>query len=360
MKKVLLSVLLAGVATLANAQKSEIAEAKKAWDLFQINPASRPFDKTMTSLNNGLKHTDLAIENEKSKVMPDAWSYRALFASAIAITDSVNNDNSVAKQKIALEAIEKATQLDAKGAEKENIATAKINVRNAINGRAVRAYKKEDYNTAYTLFNEVLAINPNDTAMYINVGVTAKLLKKYPEALANFKKVIDFNVPEAKGFYSESIAITLNEMKDTTATLALTKEALAKYPDDPEFVGIETDIYIARGDIAKSQELLNKLITKDPKKALYQYLYGDTYFKQAFALQAVRDKIDPKKVKEFDAVSAKMMGLIDQSIPYYKKALELDPKYPPALETLTKIYAFKGDTKTYEEYSARFKATQTN
>jgi tetratricopeptide (TPR) repeat protein len=356
MKKVLLSVMLVGIAAIANAQKSEVAEAKKQWNIFQISSSGKPFDKTIEALNEGLKHTDLAIANEKSKVLAEAWSYRALFASAIAVTDTVNNENSAAKQKIALEAIEKAAALDAKGEEKSNIDVAKINVRNAVNGRAVRAYKKADYATAYSLFNEIIAANPGDTAMYINAGVTAKLLKKYPEAIGHFKKVISMNVPDAKSYYSETVQIALNDLKDTTMTLAFTKEALAKFPDDPDFIGVETDIYITRGDIAKSQELLSKLIAKDPSKPLYHHLYGDTYFKQALALQAVRDKIDQKKVKEFDAVSTKMMGLVDQSIPYYKKAVEVDPKYAPALETLAKIYAFKGDTKAYEDYNNRLKA----
>jgi tetratricopeptide (TPR) repeat protein len=356
MKKLLLSVILVGVAAFANAQKGEIAEAKKGWDIFQLSGASRPFDKTMLALNNGLKHTDLAIANEKSKTLPDAWSYRALFASSIAVTDSVNVENSIANQKIAEEAIEKGTALDVKGAEKENFATAKINIRNAINGRAVRAYKKNDYATAYKLFNELLTLNPQDTSMYINVGVTAKLLGNYPEAVKNFRKVLSLNVPESKNFYSETIGIAMENLKDTALVLTLTKEALAKFPDDPMFVGVETDIYITKGDIVKSQELLNKLISKDPNKAVYHYLFGDTYYKQAFALQVVRDKIDAKKVKEYDAVTAKMMGLIDQSIPYYKKALELDPKFASALDTMARIYAFKGDTKTYDEYKKRLDA----
>ncbi|MDQ8052014.1 MAG: hypothetical protein REI78_03270 [Pedobacter sp.] len=361
MKKLLLSIVFVGTAVLANAQKSEVTEAKKSWDLFSAGiTGAKTLDKTLLSLTNGLKHTDLAIANEKSKTMPEAWSYRALFASAIAITDTVNTENAVANQKIAEEAIQKGTALDTKGTEKENFATAKINIRNAINGRAVRAYNKKDYATANRLFNEIVVQNPTDTAMYINVGVTDKLLGNYQDAIKNFRKVISFNVPEAKGFYQESINMALTNLKDTTLTLELTKAALEKFPDDPTFVGIETDIYITKGDIVKSQELLKKLIAKDPNKAVYQYLYGDTYYKQAFALQEVRAKLDSKKKKEFDDLTAKMTALIDQSIPYYKKALEIDPKFVSALETLSQIYAFKGDTKNYEEYKNRLKATQGN
>lgn len=360
MKKLLLSVLCIGVATLANAQKSEIAEAKKNWELFANNIAGNTLDKKLAVLDKGLKSTDLATTNEKSKALPEGWTYRALLSSAIAVTDTVNQANADAKVKIAQEAIEKATSLDTKGSEKANLETAKINVRNAINGKGVRAYRKQDYQTAYDEFKSLLVLNPQDTSMYINVGVIAKMLKKYPEAIDNFKKVISFNVPEAKGFYTESIDIALRDMKDTTLTLALTKEALAKYPDDPTFVSVETDVYIARGDIAKTQEMVTKLIAKDPSKAVYHNIMGDTYFKQAFALQKEREKIDQKKVKEFDAMTAKMVSMLDQAIPHYKKAVEVDPKYAAALEMLSRIYAFKGDTKSYEEYNNRFKATQGN
>ncbi|MFI5453144.1 tetratricopeptide repeat protein [Pedobacter sp. UC225_61] len=360
MKKILLSMLFVGVATLANAQKSEVAEAKKAWDIYNLTGGKGTFDKSMLALNGGLKHTDNAIANEKSKVMPDAWSYRALFASAIAYTDSVNLDNALAKQKIAADAIAQAKSLDTKGEQKDNIQSAEINIRNAINSRAIRAYNKKDYANALTLFNEIIALNPTDTAMYINAGVTAKLVQNYPEAIKNFKKVISFNVPETRNFYAETISMTLTNLKDTTAGLALLKEAIAKYPDDADFVGTETDIYIAKGDIAKSQEALKKLIAKDPSKAIYQYLMGDTYYKQALALQTDRSKLDPKKTKEFDAITVKMVGFIDQSLPFYKKAIELDPKLVPALESLKQIYGFKNDSANFNEIKKRLDAIPAN
>jgi tetratricopeptide (TPR) repeat protein len=357
MKKLLLSILFVGVATLANAQKSEVAEAKKAWDLFTLVSGNKQsFDKTMESLNKGLAHTDLAIANEKSKVLPDAWSYRALFASAIAVTDSVNVENSVAKQKIAEEAVEKAKSLDAKSSEKENLALAQTNIRNAISGRAIRAYYKKDYTTALAMFNQLIALNPNDTSMYINAAVTAKLAKDYPQAIEKYKKVISLNVPNVKDFYSDAINTNLESVKDTTAALELLKEASVKYPDDANFIGVETDIYIKRGDIVKSQEMLAKLIAKDTTKPIYQHLMGDTYYKQALEIQVQKSKLDQKKVKELDALTAKMTKLIDQALPYYKKAAELDPNYVPSLESLKQIYGFKNDVTNFNDVKKRLDA----
>jgi tetratricopeptide (TPR) repeat protein len=154
--------------------------------------------------------------------------------------------------------------------------------------------------------------------------------------------------------------MNLDKLKDTTAALTALKEATAKYPEDADIIGIETDLYIKQNNIAKSQEALNKLIAKDPKKELYQYLMGDTYYKQALMVQETRKKIDAKKVKEYDAATAKMAALIDQSLPFYKKAAELNPTYVPALESLKQIYAFKNDMPNYEAIKKRLDAIPAN
>ncbi len=355
MKKVLLGILFVGVTSFANAQKSEISEAKKAWNLLGITTGKTLADH-LKALNGGLAHTDLAIAHEKSKDLPDAWSYRALFASRIALVDSVDLNNAKAKQKIAEEAIAKAQELDKKGGEKENIDQAKVNVENAVRNRAIYAYKKKDFAAALEAFNEITTKNPKDTSMFVNAGVTAKELQNYPEVIRNFKKAIELNYPDSKVLYSEIVNITFDKLKDSVTGLALIKEAAAKFPDDSYFIGLETDHYIKTGDIAKSQEMLSKLIAKDPKNATYQYLMGDTYYKQALAIQTQRNALDVKKTKEFNELGVKMTKFIDQSIPYYKAALELDPKNVNALENLKVIYLFKDDKVNYELINKRLEA----
>lgn len=356
MKKVLFSILLIGAGTLAHAQKGEVAAAKKEWGMFQLLSANQPIDKSLETLNAGLKRTDAAIAHEKSKDLPEAWSYRALFASAIAVTDTVNMENSIAKQKIAEEAIAKTKQLDTKGDEKENLATAELNVNNALKVRAFAAYNKQDFASALKYFNEVTERNPTDTAMYLNAGIMARNLKNHPETIRNFKKVISLNSPNAKDLYMEIINLNLAEVKDTVAAMEVIKEASAKYPDEMSFIQSEADLYIKKGDIAKSEEMLDKLIAKDPNNSVYQYLKGDVYYLQAVELQGKKNKLDPKNVKEGNAISTQMAGLLDKALPFYLKSAELDPKSASALEALKRIYAFKNDTAKYDEVSAKLKA----
>lgn len=356
MKKLILSIVCIGFSAYASAQKSEVAEAKKKWGLYEFTAGNLSFDKKMAALNAGLVHTDNAIANEKSKGLAEGWVYRSLFASAIAITDTVDFQNSIAKQKLAQEAITKAKELDVKGAEKSNITNAETNVRSAILNRGSVAYNRKNYDLALSSFEELLVINPTDTSMYLNAGVTAKMLKNYPLAIKYFKKVIDLNSPMSTDLYSEAISMSLRELKDTAGTMKLIDEALAKYPDNGDYIGIQTDIYIAKGDIAKSQESLKKLIAQNANNAIYHFLMGETYFKQALILQADRNKLDVKKQKEFDAITAKMTLFIDQSIPFYKKSLEIDAKFIPALESLKQIYGFKNDQTNFNDIKKRLDA----
>lgn len=415
MKKVIFSILFIGVAAYANAQKNEVAEAKRLWGIFQFSmsqdpdvkkvktpqqrvatgPAStsglggdgvrdsmrgtkaasgggRPaapsgpakpvsfVDKQITSLKDGLTHADKAIVHDKTKDSPEAWLYKALFSSAIAYVDTLDLNNSVKYQKDAEEAIAKTESLNPNNDQKEDLQLAKTNIRNTIVGRGLRAYNAQDYNASYNYFMEVLKRNPNDTSMYMNAGVIAKLAGKYQESVQNFKKLVTYNGPDSKNYYLEMVNITLEKLKDTTAGMSLLNEALAKFPEDIGLIGTQTDIYIQRGDIEKSQASLSKLIAKDPNKAVYQYLMGETFYKQALGMQEVRNKIDPKKVKEFDAVTAKMTALIDKGLPYYKKSHELDPKFVPTLETLKQIYGFKNDTENFNDIKKKLDAIPQN
>jgi tetratricopeptide (TPR) repeat protein len=379
MKKVLLSMIFASTALLANAQKAEVEAAKKSWMEYANSQNAVKIDlgalaskmkvsedkkkepekpkptlaEDLAILNAGFGHTDLAIAHEKTKELPTTWAIRALIASRIALIDTADIQNSVAKQQVATEAITKAEALNVKKDKtvENDLKDAKDFVDNALSNRGMIAYKRKDYATAYTAFNAMTVKNPQDTSMFVNAGLVARLSEKYPEAIASYRKAIDLGFKDSYSLYSQIIDITGTNLKDSVKYLEVLNEASAKYPDSTAFIGRITDYYTKKGDVAKSQEMLKKLAEKDPKNAVYQYYIGETYFKQALTLQEKRNGIDQKKKKEYDDMSAKMMSNIDQALPYYKKALEIDPKYADAVDKLKSIYGFKNDTPNYEAMS---------
>lgn len=355
MKKLFLAMALIGTGISANAQKSEINEAAKAWNLYAPMQGKKPLADEIKMLSEGLAHTDKAIVHEKTKDNVQAWSMRAIIAGAISYIDTLDLNNALEKVKIAEEALVKTKELDKDKEEAANIKTTEEYLNIGLQNRSIKAYNAKDYATALAGFEQMLAKNPNDTSMYVNAGVTAKMIKKYPEAIKHFKKAIELNNKDAKTLYTEIINMNLYDLKDTTAAMSLLDEAIVKYPEDENLVSVQTDIYIQRGNIEKVKESLIKLLAKDPNKPVYNYLYGDLFYKDAMNVQDVRNKLPKTKVKEYNALNAKMAALIDQSIPYYKKALETDPKYRPALEALRGVYGFKGPAavKDYEDIKKR-------
>ena len=376
MKKVFFSILFIGAASYANAQKSELAEAKKIWDIFELTMSTDPakkgdapvatspsgtfIQKQITRLTDGLSHIDKAIVHDKTKTLSETWVYKSLFHSTISAVDTLNFENSRKNQKIAEDAIAKAKSLDSKNEFKDPIAHAEGNIDIALSSRGIAAYNKKDYANAYENFIFLAEKKQTDPSWFLNAAVAANLMNNYPEAIKNFKKVISLSSPDAQNLYAQVINITLEKLKDTTSAMVLLDTALAKYPEDNGLIGTQTDIYITRGDIAKSQASLAKLIAKDPTKAIYQYLMGETYYKQALLMQEERKKIDVKKVKEFDAISAKMLALIDKSLPFYQKSHELDPKFVSTLETLKQIYGFKNDTANFNDIKKKLDAISQN
>ncbi len=373
--------LFAGTAMLANAQQSEVDAAKAKWIEYANTQGSVEVDlkglgslaskikvsgekkkeeapkakatkaEELAILNAGLAHTDLAIEHIKTKDKVDVWGWRALIASRICLIDTVVT-NSVAKEKIALEAIEKLKVLDTKKTQTQSIIDAQSYIDNAIANRGMTAFQKKDYVTAYEAFNQMILKNPKDTATYFNAGLSAMLAKKYPEAYLSYKKALEVGYKDTYPVYTQLVAITANGLKDSVKYLDILNEAAGKYPDSSFFVSRITDYYMKKGDIVKSQEMLNKLISQDAKNPIYHYLLGDTYFKQALVAQDKRTALDQKKQKKaYDDMYITMMGFIDQALPHYKTALQLDPKYADAVDKLKSIYGFKSDNPNYEVMS---------
>ncbi|MGY4386239.1 tetratricopeptide (TPR) repeat protein [Pedobacter sp. UYP24] len=381
MKKILLSMLFAGTAMLANAQQSEVDAAKAKWIEYantqgkveidtkilgtlaskikvsgekkkeEAPKAKATKEEELAILNAGLAHTDLAIEHPKTKEKAEVWGWRALIASRICLIDTVLA-NSIAKEKIAVDAIEKLRVLDTKKTLTQSITDAQSYIDNAVANRGMIAFEKKDYATAYEAFNQMVIKNPKDTATYFNAGLSAMLGKKYPEAYSSYKKALEVGYKDTYSIYTQLVAITANGLKDSVKYLDVLNEAAVKYPDSSFFVSRITDYYMKKGDIVKSQEMLNKLISQEPKNAVYHYLLGDTYFKQALAAQDKRTAMDQKKEKKaYDDMNATMMSFIDQALPHYKTALQLDPKYADAVDKLKSIYGFKSDTPNYEAMS---------
>ncbi len=355
MKRLIWSIVLVSSITTGYAQKNEVSEAKKKWGVYQI-VMNQSLDKQLTLLNEGIKHTDLAIVHDKTKDLAEPWSLRALFSSSIAVVDTNDLDNAKKYKVIADEAIAKATALSPTKNDLENIETSKLNLETYFRNTGFLAYGKKDYKTAYETFLKIVTDNPQDTLMYGNVALTAAQNENYPVAIEYYKKAIALDVPQAKEYYQEIFNINMQFMKDTVAGLELLREATAKYPDEIYFIANETDIHMNNKDFDKAYLLLDKLIEKDPTNIMFVRIKADTYFNQAFdAQEEVRRLEDAKKFKEADEMIKKKEEYLNKALPLYLKVEADNAEDQEVIKLIRNVYFALGNNAKVEEYSKKIK-----
>lgn len=356
MKKLIWSLVLVGSVTGAYAQKNEISEAKKKWGVFQV-VMNQSTQKQLDHLNSAIKHTDAAIAHDKTKSTAEAWAYRALFASSIAVVDTLNEDNASKHLAIAEEAIKTGSTFTPTATDTEYFTIAKDNIASYKRNLGFIQYSRKNFSGAYDSFLKVVQANPSDTAMYGNIALAASANKNYPEAVKYYKKAIEMGSADAKSFYQDMFILQIETLKDTTAALSTVQEASAKYPEEMYFLANEADIYIKNGDYAKTFSMLEKLLAKEPENMNFLRIKADTYFNQAFDLQEQIRKLElEKKYAEADQVIKKKEESLKSSLPIYLQVEKAAPADKEVIQIIRNVYFALGNNEKAEEYSKKLNA----
>lgn len=146
----------------------------------------------------------------------------------------------------------------------------------------LEAEKKNDYNTAFTLFNEYLQISDSemfgdkpikDETKYNEVkywaAIYALRAEKQDEAIRLFEELKSVK-------YKENVMIikTLSDLyfakEDTLKAQSTLEEAVAAEPTNTDLIGLLTEHYMKVGQNEKAVENLDKLVNSDPSNVQYK------------------------------------------------------------------------------------------
>ena len=248
---------------------------------------------------------------------------------------------------------------------------------------------KADFQAALDNFKRTLDINASpygtqkvDTAVIYNAGVAAHKAGQVDEAMEFYKKSLELGY-EANRIYAMLASIYLGRSRDAkengdTITAKAIQEEAVKYlqeghklfPND-EYMLIELINYYLQGDTpGKAEEFLDAAIRLEPNKPDYYRAKGSLYEKinepekaeqmyiktlelapnDFFAQynlgnihlnrviedhKIVQEIVD---VKEYNAELAKIMDKYEAVVPYFERALELQPNDKNTLTTLKELY----------------------
>ena len=364
---------------------------------------------TQGKLDKAKELIDEAIGHENCVNWAKAYMVRGQIYQAIFETQDENYKKlSKDPLSVAWDSYQKVIQLDEKNKFEKDLKTQYANLVIDFTNQGVICYNQgmktddtKDFKDAVNNFKRVLEINESpfgtqkvDTTVIYNAGVAAHKAGDLDEAIKFYKKSLELNY-EAGKIYAMIANILLgqsraaNEAGDSVTGKAKQEEAVKflheghkLYPDD-NYMLVELINYYLMGDTpAKAEEFLDAAIKQEPNKAEYYRAKGSLYEKlnqpeKAEAMyiktlelnpndffaqynlgnihlnrviedhKVVQDIVD---AKEYNAALDKVMEKYEAVIPYFEKALELNPNDKNTLTTLKELYfRLRTKNKVYQE-----------
>ena len=219
------------------------------------------------------------------------------------------------------------------------------------------AYLKiEDYNTAKHHFKASTQINKTDAYTFYNLGICCINTKDNQGALNAFKQAMDLAPSDSQYAYQRYL-VNMNIMDFEEAEKDIKKAIKAK-PAEVDYRLKLVALYKRKKQYSNILDELNNYININPKVSSIYSEMGIAYselgdasvakvsFEKALSLnpndvRAIYGKGELLKASGIKLREAKEM---------FKRALEIDPKFLPALEDLGLMYFEEGDPDTGTKY----------
>lgn len=370
MKKTLLTLataaaFAAGLPSLVSAQTSAVTNAI-------LNQRTGLLDKARADI-------DKAIVNEKTSIKAKTWFTRGEIYQGMLESPIYSKQLQAGEglQK-AFESFNKTIELDTKTGEFGKQAVTKMdNLYGRAFNDAVTSYNAKDYDKAIASYKLASQIKPQDTTAVLYSAYASEAKQDFPAAKASYNQLLAMNYKSVT-LYSRLFQMAKQENNQAEAAKIL-QQALLAYPTNKGFMLEDLNMSLAGGKGEDALGKINKSIAADPSNSNLYAVRGSMYDQQKKTELAVADykkavELDPKnfdaqfnlgvynynKAADFYTKASKMdlktyqisgkksevegKRFFEAAVPYFERALELQPNDRNTLTSLKKIYFRLGRT----------------
>lgn len=310
------------ICTGAFAQNSKVVSAYNYLKYEELDKAQAAIDEAVTDAETA------------AKAKP--WVYRGQIYYKIATTkDEKYKSLSPDALGECYTSFSKATELDVKGAYKEEISSSVGNLIILYSNAGVTNYSNKAYDKAMPNFERAAEISKkffgkSDTLNLFNAALSAELSKNWDKSIELNQRLIEFKAGGPQPYRSISEAYK-NKGNEAEAVAILQKGRVA-FPGDGNLILAELDFYLQKGKDKEAMENLNLAIQKDPTNPVLYGVLANVFDRMANATPAPANYAD----------------LIQKAEANYKKAIELKADYFDALYNLGAMYYNKAVSQTNE------------
>ena len=363
---------LLGAARPAQAQNSAVNNAI-------LSENASQYDKARTSIEQ-------ATTNDKTKDQAKTWFTRGeIYQRLVELRTSdkplmqglytkytADLQPGQAEER-AIESYNKALTLDgATGQYGKQVPERLKYINNVALNDGVNAYKAKDYDKAMAAYKLASTALPQDTTAVLYAAYAAEGKEDVSAAKQYYTQLLGLGYKSVP-VYQRLLYID-QQQKDAAGSQQVLQQALAAYPNNKIFMMQELNMYLSTGNGQEAIDKIKKAIAVDPtnsnlygvlgsvyeqnkqsdlavesfKKAIEldpnnfdaQFNLGIYNFNQAATLYTKASKMDIKtyqlKGKPLETQGKKYF---EASVPYFEKALELQPNDTNTLNALQKVYA---------------------
>ncbi|MGI4762189.1 MAG: tetratricopeptide repeat protein [Janthinobacterium lividum] len=382
----------AGLATPVLAQSSAITNAVLSQKAGQL-------DKALESINAAV-----ASDKTKDKDKPKAWFtrgeiyYQLVDPSTQALFAKYTKDMQPGEplQKAA-ESYKKALELDGPTGEYGKQVPGRLqNLYGLAFNAGVKNYNDKNYDQAIASYKLASQMNPSDTTAVLYGAYAMSAKQDYAGAKTAYNQLLGMDAYKTKpapvGVYTQLLQMARQEKNDAEAQ-KIVQQALAAYPNNKTFLIEDLNLSMSGGNSAGALEKISKAITADPGNANLYAVRGSLYDAQKKTDLAQADykksiELDPNnfdsqfnmgiynfnqaanlytKASKMDLKTYQLKGkplevqgkkYFEASVPYFEKALELQPNDANTLNALQKAYFRLGRNADSEKMAARLQAAK--
>jgi tetratricopeptide (TPR) repeat protein len=390
MRKLILSLALVGIATVAFGQKKVVKSA----------------DRNMSKGNLQEAYTEIqsALQDPETSADPETYLLKGKIETKMFAADSSNTQETVELGRTALGTFQKTMEMAGNDSSSkvgkevykevvdgvpENLqGEGVLQLKNASFVKALDRYEEEDMETAFGFFSLAADIDPADTALVFNAGYTANASGNFDAAKKYFHILLDNEDYNKLNAYYFLIQIASAEDKDQEEAYRLVNEAREMYPTDKGLAEFEIQLLLQLDKMDEAMASIKKALETDPNNTAILLRYGylkeqsgdldgaleeykktveidpeffeGNYYAGAIYLDKAKgiiQEVNDLDDKEWEAKSETMLkeadALYEQAIPYFTKASELQPENTEIMQILYQVHTRLKDEAKAQEYDKK-------
>ena len=302
-----------------------------------VTLTSQGQNASVVSAYNYLQDGDYAtMAKEKT------WRYRGDIYRVIALGDDATLKSAYPEaMDRAIESYLKATELDTKGANKDDNMRALGALQAASLNAGNDAFAAKDYDGAVRLYGNskriAAAFGQVDSLAAFNSALAQETKGDHAAAVASYRECINMGYKKVDIY--RFMASQQKKMGDLDAAITSIREGRMQFPASKTLVQDELAFLLETGRDAEAETIVKVAIEQDPKNPLFYSVLGSLYDAKA----------NPKSGET--PPQAEVMGYYDQAEQAYRKAIENDPNFFDAIFNIGVLYNNRAAI-AYEEASA--------